>query len=75
MITVYTTATCAYCPMVKKYLTMKGVEFKEIDITNDPDTRYDLSDKTGFVTVPITTDGTTYIAGWKPAELAKLISK
>lgn len=29
MIVVYTRPGCAYCPGVKKYLEMKGVEFEE----------------------------------------------
>jgi glutaredoxin len=82
MIRVYTTATCAYCAMVKKYLTSKGKDFETVDITDDPDTRQYLMDVTGAMTVPITmsteyTDDlggmdTKYIIGWKPAELALL---
>lgn len=35
MITVYTTKTCAYCPMVKRYLTLKGIEFEAVDLTDE----------------------------------------
>jgi glutaredoxin 3 len=74
VITVYTTPTCAYCPMVKKYLTSKGVEFNTVDLEADTEQRKRLFELTGAMTVPITTDGTQYIIGWKPAELATLIS-
>lgn len=75
MITVYSTKTCAYCPQVKRLLTLKGVEFEEQDVTNDQAMRVALHKTTGAMTVPITTDGNTYVIGWKPAELMKLIRK
>lgn len=75
MITVYSTKNCAYCPTVKKYLTLKKVEFIEVDVTDDHEMRHTLQQKTGYSTVPVTTDGETFVVGWKPAQLAKLISK
>lgn len=73
MITVYTTQTCSYCVMVKRYLDAKKVEYKTVDVTDDAETRDELNAKTGYTTVPVITDGETYIAGWKPAELSKMI--
>ena len=75
MITVYTTQTCAYCPMVKKLLTMQNVEFTTVDVTEDAEARNAIQKKTGLMTVPITTDGTEYIAGWNPGKLLALIRK
>lgn len=75
MITVYTTKTCVYCVMVKKFLTMKDVPYETVDITDDGEKRQELADKTGYTTVPVITDGEEYIVGWNPAQLTKLISK
>lgn len=61
--------------MVKKYLDAKGVKYEAVDVTDQPDVRNDLARETGFTTVPVTTDGREYIAGWNPAQLAALISK
>lgn len=74
MITVYSTKTCSYCPTVKRYLTLKKVPFIEVDVTDDHEQRHTLQQLTGYSTVPVTTDGTTYVVGWKPAQLAKLIA-
>lgn len=74
-ITVFTTKDCAYCPMVKKFLTLKGVEFEEWDVTDDGNMREILRHNTGYSTVPVTTDDETWIVGWKPAELMKLVRK
>lgn len=75
MITVYTTKTCAYCPMVKRYLDAKNVEYEAVDVTDNSELRDEVIKKSGFTTVPITTDGKSFIAGWKPAELSKMISQ
>ena len=75
-ITIFTTKDCAYCPMVKKFLKLKGVEYEEWDVTDDGNMREVLRTNTGYSTVPVTTDGEgTWIVGWKPGELAKLIAK
>ena len=74
MITVYSTQTCSYCVMLKKYLTMKGVEFNAVDVTNDPEKRQELAEKTGLTTVPVTTDGNeNYIVGWNPGKLVQFL--
>lgn len=73
MITVYTTQTCVYCPMVKKYLTMKNVEFTVVDVTDSPEKALEIQKLTGLTTVPITTDGTEFVAGWNVQKLAELI--
>jgi len=73
MISVFTTKTCSYCVMVKRYLDAKNVDYKTVDVTDDPEKRQELAEKTGYTTVPVITDGKDYIVGWKPAELSKMI--
>jgi len=71
---VYTTKTCAYCPMVKKWLQNKRVEFELIDITNDPATGNDLHKRSGYTSVPIVEYKDKFVAGWQPMKLAELIA-
>jgi len=73
MITVFSTATCAYCKMVKQYLTLKGKEFTEVDLTNNPEKHQELIDKTGAVTVPIVQIGEEFIVGWNRQRMAELV--
>lgn len=44
---VYTTNYCPYCTKVKQLLKNKGVEFTEIDLTNDEEGRLNLIAKAG----------------------------
>lgn len=73
MITIYKTQHCPYCVMVAKLLDRKLIPYKFVELDDDPKLRQELYEKTGVMTVPITTDGKTYVAGWQPAELMKLI--
>jgi glutaredoxin 3 len=49
---VYVTDYCPYCTRAKGLLKRKGVAFTEIDVTNDPEKRAWLLEKTGQRTVP-----------------------
>lgn len=73
-ITVYTTPTCAYCGMVKKYLTSKGKEYDIVDLDEQPDARQSLFEATGAITVPIIQVNDQYIIGWQPGQLAAAIA-
>lgn len=73
MITVFTTSSCAYCVMVKRFLSLKGKEYKEVNLDDDQELRQQLMNKTGVMTVPITQIGDEYIIGWNPSKLGALI--
>lgn len=73
-ITIFTTSTCAYCQMVKKYLTSKGKEYKVVDLDETPEKRQELFELTGAMTVPITQIDDEYVIGWNVSKLASLIS-
>lgn len=74
MITVFTTNTCAYCKMVKQYLTMKGKDFDVVNLDENPQKRQELIDRTGAMTVPQTQIGDQIIIGWQPGKLAAALA-
>lgn len=78
-ITIYTTTTCAYCPMVKKFLTMKGQEYQEVNLDENPDRRQEAIDLSGAMTVPVTVvdngNGMKNVTvGYNPAQLASALA-
>lgn len=74
MVTVFTTNTCAYCKMVKQYLTMKGKDFEVVNLDDNPQKRQELFEKTGALTVPITqVDDNNFIIGWNREKLAAIV--
>lgn len=74
MLTVYSTKTCVWCKQVKKYLSLKGVSYEEVFLDEDLARRQELFQKTGFTSVPITTDGESFVVGWNVSQLNSLIS-
>ncbi len=46
-IIIYTTNYCPYCVKAKQLLRTKGLEFEEIDLTNDDAGRMQLVEKSG----------------------------
>jgi len=44
---VYSTTYCPYCARAKALLRGKGVEFAEIDVTNDPELRAQMVRRAG----------------------------
>jgi glutaredoxin len=53
-ITVFTTTTCAYCGMVKKWLDSKQYKYTTINLDENPEMQKDIFQKSGSLTVPVT---------------------
>lgn len=53
-ITVFTTNTCAYCAMVKKWLDSKGVTYNVVNLDEKPEMQKEIYAKSGALTVPVT---------------------
>ncbi|HEY5595289.1 MAG TPA: glutaredoxin domain-containing protein [Nitrospiria bacterium] len=49
---IYTTQYCGYCVRVKRLLELEGIPYEEIDISETPEVRDELLEKTGEWTVP-----------------------
>lgn len=59
---VYSTPTCPYCKLVKKFLTKHDVAFTDIDVSVDAKAAHDMIKKTGQLGVPVVDiDGKTII--------------
>ena len=66
----YTTPACPFCVRAKRLLQARGIAYDEIDIADDPDTRAEVIERSGRLTVPqIFIDGDP-IGGFE--ELAEL---
>ena len=62
-IEIYTTVYCPYCRWAKELLRKKGVEFKEIDVS-DYKLRAEMTGRAnGRTTVPQIFIGTTHVGG------------
>ena len=78
-ITIYTTNNCAYCGMVKKFLKMKGQNYEEVNIEENPERQREAMEASGALTVPVTVitkqDGTQDVTvGFNAGKLASAIA-
>ena len=53
-VTIFTTNTCAYCAMVKRYLDGKGVQYSVVNLDDEPHRQAEVLAKSGSLTVPVT---------------------
>ena len=74
-ITIFTTNTCGYCQMVKKYLGAKGHSYQEVNLDEHPERQAEAMSLSGAMTVPVTVvtkddDTQEVIVGYNLAKLA-----
>ena len=53
-VTVFTTNTCAYCVMVKRFLDAKGITYSIVNLDDNPERQAEVLAKSGALTVPVT---------------------
>ena len=78
-VTIFTTNTCAYCAMVKKYLDGKGVKYDVVNLDEQPEKQAEVYAKSGALTVPVTLiekDDSTeeVVIGFNLPRLASLVA-
>lgn len=78
-ITIFTTNTCGYCHMVKKYLGAKGMNYEEVNLDEHPHRQAEAIGLSGAMTVPVTVvtkhdDSQEVIVGYNLARLAPAVA-
>lgn len=74
-ITIFTTNTCAYCGMVKKWLDAKGHNYDIVNLDTNPERQAEALALSGALTVPVTVvtkhdDSKQVVVGFNLAKLA-----
>lgn len=72
-VTIYTTPSCAYCKMAKKFFEENDVEYEEKDVVDDEDARQEAVDKSGQMGVPVIEVGDDVIVGFDKGKLSNLL--
>jgi glutaredoxin 3 len=52
-ITVYTSSNCPWCVKAKQYLNSKGIQYREVNISRDPQGAREMVMKSGQRAVPV----------------------
>ncbi|HSX17468.1 MAG TPA: glutaredoxin family protein [Patescibacteria group bacterium] len=78
-ITIFTTNTCAYCAMVKRYLDSKGFGYDVVNLDTNPERQKEALALSGALTVPVTVvtkhdDNREVVVGYNLAKLAPALA-
>jgi glutaredoxin 3 len=63
-VTVYTTDHCSLCVSAKKLLEKRGIDYEEVNLARDPDSRLELQRCTGMLSFPQILVGGESIGGF-----------
>lgn len=73
MVTIYTLPSCPQCDTTKRFLTREGVEYKEVDLSNDAEAT-ELVKQLGYASAPIVVAGESHWSGFRIEKLRNLVS-
>lgn len=78
-VTIFTTNTCSYCGMVKRYLSAKGVSYEEVNLDQNPERQAEATALSGVTTVPVTVvtrhdDSREIVVGYNLSKLAPAVA-
>jgi glutaredoxin len=78
-ITIFTTNTCAYCGMVKRWLDAKGHHYEVVNLDDYPERQAEALALSGALTVPVTVvtrhdETKEVVVGYNLARLAPAVA-
>jgi glutaredoxin 3 len=62
-VVIYVAGWCPYCQRARGLLSQKGIQFREVDVDDDPKLRQEMIARSGRRTVPQVFIGETHVGG------------
>ena len=70
---VFSTPTCSFCNMAKRYFREKGIKFKDVDVSRDPIAARDMVRRSGQQGVPVIDIGGKIVVGFDRVKIDKYL--
>jgi len=70
---VFSTPTCSFCNMAKKYFHEKNIKFKDVDVSRDPVAARDMVRRSGQQGVPVIDIGGKIVVGFDRIKINKYL--
>jgi len=70
---VFSTPTCSYCTVTKRYFREKKIKFRDVDVSRDQKAAMDMQRKTGQTGVPVIMINNKPIVGFDKPKINKLL--
>ncbi len=71
---VFSTPTCTFCNMAKKYFREKGIKFQDVDVSRDPAAVRDMIRRSGQQGVPVIDIGGKIVVGFDRLKIDKYLN-
>lgn len=72
-VVVYTTPSCPWCEMTKRYLQARGISYTEIDVSEDYNAAMDMVRKSGQMGVPVVEIDGEIVVGFDRERIDQLL--
>jgi glutaredoxin 3 len=73
-IRVFSTPTCVYCIVLKKWLDEKKVSYDEVDVSQDEEAQKEMVQKTGQMGIPVIMIDEEVVVGFDKERIAKILN-
>ncbi len=70
---VFSTPTCSFCNMTKKYFREKGIKFRDVDVSRDMTAARDMVRRSGQQGVPVIDIGGKIVVGFDRPKIDKYL--
>jgi len=70
---VFSTPTCSFCNMAKKYFRERGIRFKDVDVSRDPTAARDMLRRSGQSGVPVIDINGKIVVGFDRPKIDKYL--
>jgi glutaredoxin 3 len=71
---VYSTPTCPFCIMAKKFLKDNNIEFEDVDVSRDIKSAREMVEKTGQMGVPVIEIDGEFVIGFNREKIKQLLN-
>jgi len=72
---IYTTSTCVYCRGAKEYFKEKGIQYSEVNLSENPDKVQELVQISGQMGVPVILIDGKVITGFNRGAIDEALDK
>lgn len=70
---IYSTSTCPFCTMTKKFLKENNIDFEDIDVSADQAKALEMIKKTGQMAIPVIDIDGEIIVGFDKEKIRKAL--
>lgn len=75
IVKIYSTPSCSWCTVAKKYFSSRNISYTDIDVSKDPNAAKEMIQKSGQRGVPVIDIDENIIVGFGQTAIEKLLNK